>query len=308
MSDINSFPKIFGVGSAYIPNLFKGKVEVTEKIDGSQFSFGCTPQGQVVFRSKGCQMYFEKFEKMFTKAVDFVIEKQEILLKNPGWFWYGEFLANPKHNILCYERTPINNIIIFGLYKSDTGFASSYKKLSELANKILGLETVPLLYSGEVKNYEELEDLLKTPSILGKEIVEGIVIKNYQELIVLGGNPQPTFAKYVRESFKEKHQKEWVSGKDKVEIFIDSFRTEARWHKAVQHLKEKGLLISEPKDIGILINEIETDILAEEELNIKEKLYSLFKDQILRKAKAGFPEWYKEQLAKNSFLELEVNK
>ena len=37
---IPAYPKIFSIGSPYVPNLFKGRVEVTEKIDGSQFTFG----------------------------------------------------------------------------------------------------------------------------------------------------------------------------------------------------------------------------------------------------------------------------
>ena len=45
MSRPPSYPKIFNVGNNYIPNLLVGRVEVTEKIDGSQFSFGVNKDG-----------------------------------------------------------------------------------------------------------------------------------------------------------------------------------------------------------------------------------------------------------------------
>jgi hypothetical protein len=297
---MKAFPKIFPVGSDYIQNLFKGDVEITEKIDGSQFDFGCDENNQIVMRSKGKEMYFESYEKLFNKAVDFVADKQGLILKYPGTYFYCEYLQKPKHNILCYERVPENNLILFGVRIEGNGYISKYNQL-EKWGRILGLETVPILYHGKVNSYEELSKYLETPSCLGKETVEGIVIKNYNETVLIGGNLYPVFGKYVRESFKEKHNKEWTTGKDRVQMFIDSFRTEARWDKVIQHLKEKGELVNEPKDIGILLKEIERDLLEEEELNIKNGLYKLFKDQILRKARAGFPEYYKAKLLEKSF-------
>ena len=37
---IHAFPKIFTIGQDYISDLFKDDVEVTEKVDGSQWVFG----------------------------------------------------------------------------------------------------------------------------------------------------------------------------------------------------------------------------------------------------------------------------
>ena len=53
LKKISSFPKIFHIGENYIENLFKGQVEITEKIDGSQYAFGIDKDGQAVRRSKG---------------------------------------------------------------------------------------------------------------------------------------------------------------------------------------------------------------------------------------------------------------
>lgn len=77
--------------------------------------------------------------------------------------------------------------------------------------------------------------------------------------------------------------------------------TEARWRKAVQHLREKGELDDSPKDIGALIKEIPLDILGDSKENIKEQLFSFFWPKIKMGVTKGFPEWYKNQLAESAF-------
>jgi hypothetical protein len=66
-------------------------------------------------------------------------------------------------------------------------------------------------------------------------------------------------------------------------------------------LREKGVLTDSPRDIGVLMKEIERDLSEEERENIKTKLWQLNREAFFRKAQAGFPEWYKEQLAKKQF-------
>ena len=303
MSKIHSYPKIFPVGSDFIPDLFKGKVEITEKIDGSQFNFGVTKDGELVMRSKGNEVFQESYEKMFGIAVNWVLENED-KIKSLGndIYYYGEFLGLPNQNILKYERTPKNNIILFGVLRGES-FIKNYDELRVLANK-LELETVPLLYYGEIKSFEELNQFMEVDSLLGNEKIEGVVVKNYLSPCILGNLVLPSFGKYVRENFKERHATEWgtkFGGTSKLQAWIDSFRTEARFQKAIQHLTEKGELINEPKDIGKLLEEIERDLLEEEKENIKSELYKLFKDSIVRKAKAGLPEYYKDYLAKKAF-------
>ena len=84
-----------------------------------------------------------------------------------------------------------------------------------------------------------------------------------------------------------------------IQDFMNSFCTEARWQKAVNHMKEDGRLTNSPKDIGTLFKEVHLDIIEEETDNIKEFLYNHFIKDIKRRATRGLPEWYKEQLLKN---------
>lgn len=168
---------------------------------------------------------------------------------------------------------------------------------------VLNIEVVPLLFKGEIKNTQKLKHLLELESELGGETVEGIVVKNYTQTVFVADQVFPSLGKFVREQFKERHKAEWgqKEGKGKWQIFLESFRTEARFRKAVQHLAEKGELFYSPSDIGRLLVELKKDIIEEEKEAIKEDLYAFFVDEILRKATAGFPEWYKEQLLKKVF-------
>ena len=168
---------------------------------------------------------------------------------------------------------------------------------------MLDIEVVPLLFKGEIKNIDELNHLLIRTSGLGGETVEGIVVKNYGQTVFVADQVFPSLGKFVREQFKERHKTEWKEkeGKGKWQTFLESFRTEARFRKAVQHLAEKGELAHAPSDIGKLMVELKKDVIEEEKEAIREELYTFFIDEILRKATAGFPEWYKEQLLKKAF-------
>lgn len=298
MSRISAYPKIFAIGQDYIRDIFKGEVEISEKVDGSQFSFGKVG-GEIWVRSKGAQLYFENPEKMFLEAITYVDEIREKLPDDT--IFYCEYLKKPKHNTLAYTNIPKNHLALFSVMRVDRTFDQDLEKWSEF----LGIDRVPIFFKGVVKEVAEIHDYLERESYLGGQKIEGIVVKNYSQPFLLGGQPIPLMAgKYVSERFKEVHNKRWnkeESGKSRLQLFFDGFRTEARWKKAVQHLRDKSELDNSPKDIGSLIKEVHIDIEEEEIENIKNELYKEFKSQIMRTATFGLPEWYKNRLLESSF-------
>lgn len=300
---IRAFPKIFAIGTDYIRDIFKNDIEITEKIDGSQFVFGKI-NNELYMRSKGTQIFPENPEKMFTIASDYVLSIENKITNNTICFC--EYLKKPKHNTLLYGRVPKNNLILYGVCDDTDRFINSYDELLSIADAI-GIETVPLIYQGKINNPQEIFDLINSESILGGVDMEGIVVKNYSQPFLLGGQPIPLMAgKFVSEKFKEVHQKNWGkenTGKGKFELFKESFRTEARWEKAAQHLRDSGSLENSPRDIGNLIKEAHRDIIDEEIEAIKNFLFKEFGKEIIRKSTAGLAEWYKERLIKNSFNE-----
>lgn len=299
---IHSYSKIYQLGHKVIRDIFSDEVIIEEKVDGSQFSFGVI-DGELKARSNNKQLLLESPEKMFKKAIEVVAYLSPIL--HPGWTYRGEYLQKPKHNTLAYNRTPENNIIGFDIMKEGQEDYLSYEEKKQEFSRI-GLETVPIIYKGKVENLEMFNEFLERESILGGQKIEGVVVKNYS---LITDDKKVAMGKYVSEAFKEVHNKDWKernpSRSDIVLQIIDKYKSEARWNKAIQHMKENGTLEESPKDIGMLLQEVNKDILIECEDEIKDVLFKHFWKTISRGVTQGLPEWYKEKLLEKSFEETE---
>lgn len=299
MSSWHSYPSIFPLGHKALGNLFDGPIVIEEKIDGSQISFGLI-DGQLRIKSKNKELDIDNPDSMFAKAVEII----KTLNLMPEWTYRGEYLSKPKHNSLAYNRVPNNHIIIFDINTNQESYLS-YVSKKEYAQAI-GLECVPCLLDGfmPVFNMQEIEKYLQSTSILGGQKIEGVVIKNYEQF---GPDKKALMGKYVSEAFKEVHRAEWKdknpTSKDIISRIIDMYKTPARWNKAIQHMKEAGILTGTLKDIGVLIKEAQADIKKECEDEIKDVLYKWAIKDIERGVVGGFPEWYKRQLAEGVFNE-----
>jgi hypothetical protein len=75
----------------------------------------------------------------------------------------------------------------------------------------------------------------------------------------------------------------------------------------VQHLRDAGQVTDSPKDIGKLLIELEKDLGKEQKEEIKSALWKHFWPQIARGVKAGFPEYYKNELLRLQFERGEVD-
>lgn len=299
------FPKIFALGTQHTERIFHGPVEITEKIDGSQFGFGKV-DGQLFCRSKGVGLNLDDPTAMFVNGVNYV---KEIERKIPDNFvFYGEYLQTPKHNVLAYNSTPRNGIALFG----GVNIANHQKQLDANTLRIYAdafkLDVVPIIWEGEVSGDADVKEfikgLLQRESYLGGPHIEGVVIKNYAESTMIGGHVVPLLAaKFVSEAFKEVHGNTAYGDRSKYDILRENYRSIPRWQKAVQHMRERGELTDSPKDIGQLIIDIKKDIGEECKEEIKERLWKIFQRDIIGYATKGFPEWYKEQLLENLQME-----
>jgi len=300
LNSLPSYPKIWSLGKPELEMLFNSPVEITEKVDGSQFGFGKL-NGEVFVRSKGVPNIILKPNKMFSKAVDYIMSIKNKLRE--GAVYYAEYLENPKHNTLNYERVPKNNLALFAVAEPTSGvmkWVVTHTVLNFHA-KSLNIDVVPLLYWGMITERKQFEKYLNKRSFLGGETVEGVVIKNYKDKSV---NPYSSecFGKFVSQKFKERNHKVWDEKKGpSISDFIESFKSEARWDKALQHLRDDNLIEYDFKDIGKLIKTVQEDVSKEEENTIKDQLYKFYKKQILMASIKGLPIWYKEKLLKRQF-------
>lgn len=301
---ISSYPSIYNLGHRCVKEIFDSHVVIQEKVDGSQISFGVYDNGlgdepyEFRVRSKGAEINTVAPEKMFKQAVDFIASIKDNL--HPGWTYRGEYLKSPKHNTLAYDRIPKNHIMLFDIDTGDQQYLDIHAMQVEAER--IGLETVPMIFSGKLDDLEQLRTALDRTSALGGCKIEGVVIKNYN---MLGPDKKVLMAKFVSEAFKEVHAGEWRKSNptqnDIIERLITKYTTPARWAKAVQHLREAGQIEDSPRDIGKIMKEIPQDVHKECIVEIADELLKWAWPKISRGLCRGFPEWYKEELLKLQF-------
>lgn len=299
MAQLWAYPKIWALGHAQLTDLLHGPVVIQEKVDGSQFSFG-NIEGKLHMRSKGQPVGAGgKGDGMFEKAA----RTAELIFATgtlpEGMVVRCETLSRPCHNTLAYDRVPTGNIAVFDIEQGPMGFLAPATVQEQC--KLWGIEAVPLFayddYTADQLRYH-LPKWLDTTSFLGGQKLEGVVVKNYRVLTPI--LQQPAFGKFVSEAFKEVHSASWKERNpgrsDKIQLLIDRYRTPARWNKSVQHARDEGVLLNEPKDIGMLIGRIKSDLLEECGDEIRQQLFKEFLDDVVKGVIRGFPEYYKQQL------------
>jgi hypothetical protein len=300
-----AYPKVLQLGDRWVADIWEGEVEVTEKLDGSQIGFGMV-DGTLVVRSHGRVIHDAREgvvcdDKMFWSAVD-AIESVAALLPPEG-FYYGECLDKPKQSTIAYERVPSGHVALFGARRSD-GTWLGYDDLAAHA-AAFGFDVVPLILRGS-GGVEMLNGFLERDSYLGGSKIEGVVIKRFipEGWMWMGLPAYVKAAKYVSEKFKETHKDSWSrtnTARGGIEPLMEAYRTEARWRKAVQHLRERGEFHGRVQDIGSFIREVGKDLVDEEEVAIRDALWSLFRGDFVREASRGAVDWFKGALATGEF-------
>lgn len=299
---MKKYPKIRTVGHREVENLLPGEdIVVQEKIDGSNFTFGRDAGGELfcLSRNQKLSMADGADNGMFNKAVAFV---KSIADGVPlATLFRCEYLQSPKHGVINYSRVPLNNLVLFEVegqnsYGDWVPATLIESGIEHYALKF-GIEPVRFFHSGELGLdglIDSFDKWMQTESQLGGTRPEGVVIKNRRAFTESG---EMCRAKLVRQEFKEQmaHNKE--AGKpNTVHELGFRFGGKPRWQKAIQHLKEQGLIKGGPEDIGILMREIGRDVEEECIDEIKDALWKRFRKDVLSGAAQGFVDWYKKEI------------
>jgi hypothetical protein len=297
---LSSYSKVHNLGHREILDIFKDEVIIQEKMDGSQFSFGVDLDGKLYMRSHHREIDLDNPPKMFLKGIEYVQKLFDAGKLIEGWIYRTEYFEKPKQNSLAYDRIPTNHLMLFDV---DSSFGGqnylNYEDVLKIA-KDLDIEAVLRVYEGMVSSPEEFKSFLEATSVLGGQKVEGIVIKNYNRFT---RSNKTMMGKFVSEKFKELNHKTHKVTKNK-DILAElgmKYKSEARWLKAIQHLREQELITDSPKDIGSLMAEVNRDIIEECSDEIKEALFKWGWRNISREITRGMPQWYKELLLENAF-------
>jgi hypothetical protein len=307
LSSWHSYGKVWALGHPKVKNIFQGWVVVEEKLDGSQWSWG-VHNGELKLKTHTKERHYPVDDKLFKAAADKVWDLFQQGLLVEGYTYRSECITRPKHNCLAYDRCPDGYMVLFDVETSQGQFLGPDEKHKEALR--LGIEPVIAFYRGDGKLLTEdtLKGYLENISLLGGQKIEGVVVKNYSQFIEDG---KVMMGKYVSEKFKEVQKSDWKKSNpgqgDIIMELIEQYRSEARWNKAVQHLKEDGECESDPRDIGKLVRLVCKDVHEECQEEIKEKLFKWAWKKINNGLTKGMPEWYKQQLLEQQFSEDETN-
>lgn len=297
-SSWHGYPKVWTLGHSSIDGIMDGEVCVEEKVDGSQTSFGIFG-GRIRFKSKNQELDVAATgHGMFEQGVAAVLDMAERGALVDGWTYRAEYLRAPRHNTLAYERAPRGHFVLFDVSIGHHKYLDPADR-AEHAER-LGIDAVPIIERGRVTP-DDVREFLNQDSFLGGAKVEGVVLKDHGRFDPRTG--WPLFGKYVSEAFKEKNKAGHAQGKrsDAIALIAETYRSEARWTKAVQSMRDDGVLSNDPRDIGELMKRVQCDLEAEEREAIAAALYREFRKPIIRRSIAGLAEWYKDRLMVGSF-------
>lgn len=284
---MKDYPKVYHLGTKEVYSIFDHEVVIEEKIDGSQYSIMLDANQGLICKSKSCILDLNLKNGQFATAIETSLAIRDILETN--WTYRFEYLAKPRHNALFYDRVPDKYLIGFDIQRDDGTFLTYDEKRKEF-NRI-GLETTPCLFKGKVEDTSLIDELVSnTTSILGKALIEGVVVKSEEPFRMCG--------KYVSDAFKEvaTRKKTFRQTHDIIDNISELYRTEARWNKAIQHLRDEDKLSYSLKDIPLLVKEVSVDVHTECADAIKEAVFKWAWKQISNNIIKGLPDHYKRYL------------
>lgn len=279
------YEKIYRLGKEETDGILKGKVNITEKLDGANLSVWLGDGGEIRVGSRNNDL--TKNGNEFNGAVKYCnthegIKKFFESFKNSRL--YGEWLV--RHT-LSYNETAYKKFYLFDiLYINDDMDTSGYLSQDEVqeTGKEFGIDCVPNL--GEFTNptLQELTKLVEgQASCLGKTR-EGIVLRNPEFTNVFGDKCN---AKIVSEGFMEDngivfggnnkysecYWEQYISNK-----YIDVARVQKIMNKIQPEINER----LDMKHIPRIMSTVYHDLITEEAWDISQKAKKIDFDNLKR--------------------------
>jgi hypothetical protein len=260
-----------------------GDVIIQAKIDGSQ----CTVvlrDGTLHFYNKGSQI---KGNKVFQNTVLSLSNKPHLFKQ--GYTYHGESVCHTQHNIAKYARTPNYFWIVYEIIRDD-GYALNQQEMEQLLEGT-GIEIVDLLYSGPC-NQAVIEDIMaRQPETVlggGPDGFEGIVVKRL--------DITPFYRrKIVSPQFREERADAdtgatgAASELENIAKIGQTYDVPARIRKGEQRLRERDCRIDDHQISQLeLEQELDSDLIKEHGIAIKDRLFCLFFNRMIAGARAAY--------------------
>lgn len=196
-------------------------------------------------------------------------------------------------------RTPKYYFILYDITDQVTGLFLNRTEMEVEAERV-GLEVVPVLAKGNSgSSFDEATKLIA--------LIEAGELKSY-----LGGKPEGVVLKYQNAPDAQNRSYKLVSKEYQESKSLDSLRTssdpaaflkqlggmfaqQARYHKALQHMREANQLQSKEADKQNYIAELDSDFDKEYKKLVEKLLWVEFSSTIKKYAREGSMNYYEEQ-------------
>lgn len=259
---------------------------VEEKVDGGNGSFWIDEKdGLLHFGSRNRDLTTDKDLKTFALQQIKLGEMLEGKTINPDYVYYIEWMQ--KHTINYTNAPHIIGLDIRLKHSANTEGYGMFlgREAKEEEFKRLGIECIPLVWKGFVKDFKKLDvNTIITKSKYYDGMMEGIVIKNYNRKSRQGNHQ--LYAKVVREEFKETNKAVFGGIRNKnsdTKKIVDEFVTEARIQKAtMKFVNEEGMAL-DLKLMSKVPTYVIKDVLKEEFGNIFAKYHFIDFKEMKRK-------------------------
>ena len=128
IAPMDEYPKVVSIGKSEREHFESAYVVIQAKIDGSNVAFTLTEDKTLLFRSRKISIpglghaggYFDALIESITKI------KGKL---RPGLVYRGEYLRQPRHNRVAYDRVPPNNFVLFDVQDADGNYLDTEKAL-----------------------------------------------------------------------------------------------------------------------------------------------------------------------------------
>lgn len=272
---MKKFDKVKRAGHKYNQGMFQeGELVIKEKLDGANFRFTVTENGELLFGSRNVEYDDEDdIDSRFRAAIEHVREEFDTVTTSADLSRYTFFGENMVKHSLEYDWDNTPQFIGFDIYDHEKEeYMPTHTAYSLF--KSLGLETAPIIERVQAENFDPSEFDAAQESEFRDGAGEGVVIINEdaEENDLSGFN---TRAKMVTDDFEEKHEESMGGGKqdgDEPEghnILVRRYCTDGRINKHIHKMRDEGrelsmqLMANQDDSTGLPIRVAE-DIVEEE--------------------------------------------
>ena len=263
------------LGQSNTRGILEGRVFIFSKLDGANSSVYLDETGELNCGSRNMELNEEKTNSGFWNYVQENKEKfQKYFEKYPTHRLYGEFLI--PHTLKNYRDEAWRKFYVFDVKPMDE--EDVYLSYDEYVDGLeeFEIEYIPPIVILNNPTEEDVMYYLDKCTFLVKDGTygEGIVLKNVDYVNPFG---QRTWAKIVRNDFKDKHVKVWGANETKPKSLVEEKIIENTITEALV-LKEKSKIENEvgewedkliPRLLGIVWHCLLTEELGEQIKKLK---------------------------------------